>query len=770
MNQRHIVIALIILAIIFSSLLIMFIDIARAYSDTITITIDPKLFYINNTEYKGEIEITISTSYNFYSYHYVVCKNNNSIEVDLTRPLNDYRRYYNEIFSSSEKVGEIHVPTLNIKLILYSRDGKIRQYRYVYDPLKYYLEYEKLDYPIAYNRSWNDPFKAFDGVEIYLSEENMELITIKDLGKPKKIIRDIGKIDIECNEDESVCEEIIPELQALFQSRYEPPEEWYTYISVDPEEFKNDVIKAMWERFATAYSIRTYLDKDEYDYLEAVQIAKSLYGYSIIPNSITIRLMYNYIGDLFELTPYYGLPIFVSWDEEERVLYKDLPVGAVNVSYKEQLPIEIELIASGTDFSGYYAGITFGLIPIHTRKNLENMHGMESILINPNVGPSIGYIVVPVEYMYYGSALIINISISSVVINDEEYWMIEPFFLPVPFYEKEVSYFNDIYITSSYNISELNDLIWSRNEVTIFNLMVTEDYPTPNSEFPRLIFEEHIATQDSSIGETTPGVVTGIILSLFNEVKGKILGYVAPGIGEYLSKITDIGYMEFNARSSTFDELFKVYRSTADDFNAHVEVIKYTLSDISNDYLPLMIMYKVVVDDIFEGYGGEGFHYEEVGDSVFSLIARDYAYAESTGTSESRSWFKYSLVVDGERSVSIDASISYSLYYDICTNGYVYLKTYIKVFKADDNTLVYSNVYTLFEKQCSEQPPDNPIPTSNGEVSGSKDIYCNLDLGEGEYYVIIEVVAYAESYYGYAYIDAHSDGYGVNIDLDIDLT
>jgi len=388
------------------------------------------------------------------------------------------------------------------------------------------------------------------------------------------------------------------------------------------------------------------------------------------------------------------------------------------------------------------------------------------------MGPTEGYIILPVKYSYLGSALIINITIGSAIIEDREYWVIDPFFLPIPFYIKECSYFDNMYVGRSFNQTQLYELTWTKVEKTVLETFVTERYPLPNPQEPSFIYEEHVLTSDSSIGETMPGIIASVILSLFNEAKNKILGSVAGQLGEWLARVTDVNYMVFNAYHSTFYASIKVIRSNIyEDYNAYIKIYKYTasiLAHASRNYTPLMLKYDVIVDDSLLDYGGSGMHQEEISDNPFTIVAKDYAYAESTSYNISRSWFKYFVLVNDSVELSLDIAFDYSLYYDICTDGYVYLKAFVKIYSAD--SLIHSDTITLFEKQYSESPPDTFIPTARGEVSGDKTYSYAVILEPGIYYIVIEVKAYAESHYGYTYIDAYSNNHGVDLSLDIDLS
>jgi len=248
-------------------------------------------------------------------------------------------------------------------------------YRYIYTPVKYYMDYKGLPHFVASNLSITDPLEAFNGVEIILNKDNLELIGRSDAGKVTRVISSTTSNNIEC--DDSVCTEIIPELESLYNSRETPPDPWYTYVDVEPPVYKDEAIHKIWRHFAIAYSTRYYFAKDTYEFLDVVQQAKIIFDQSTPINRTGIKLMSNYISELAQLESFLPPEVIVNWNEETKEIYMDLPVVAVNVTYRSNMSIQFSVVASVVNYNEYYSGLTIGLLPLYTNHHEIVYNGIQ---------------------------------------------------------------------------------------------------------------------------------------------------------------------------------------------------------------------------------------------------------------------------------------------------------------------------------------------------------------------------------------------------------
>ncbi len=138
-------------------------------NNTIVVVVDENIFQHSDRKVYVFLCITMPTPFNIYHYSYEINRSNNIVIVNLSKPFNDFRRYY----SSTNISGDYIFPTLTLELCIYTDNGSTKIYRYIYDPVIYYKRY--YDQREALEKAIEDPFKAFNGCKIYLSKNNRVL-------------------------------------------------------------------------------------------------------------------------------------------------------------------------------------------------------------------------------------------------------------------------------------------------------------------------------------------------------------------------------------------------------------------------------------------------------------------------------------------------------------------------------------------------------------------------------------------------------------------
>ncbi len=717
-------------------------------SNYVQIIVDKALL---NDSYKAYLFIVMPTPYNIYHYSFEVDSSNNVVRLDLDKPLSDFKKYY-ELHGY---LGDYIIPTLTINLLIYNNNGGLTVRRLVYDPLIYYLSKYGIE---AFNKAIRDPYSAFKGRKIYFNSRNT--YTVYTYKPSIKHINTIQNMIVSKSTDYFLV--LKPGLKPLYNSKDNPPDEWFQYINVKGGD-KEDVIKNLWNHFALQYSIIQYYNTEYYSLDYILEEVIPSFGHNIYPNTPTLILIENYLQDLASMM--YGDTIVIDWEEENREYTLELAIIGANVSYKYEQPIQVLIGAMGNSF--YYCGWVFNDIPIFEERHWGRLHGIQVASITPGT-PNTAYIVVPTRYKYLGSGLFINIKLDKAVVNGTEYWVIDPVFVPIPYYVKLISNFDKIYATRSYDPELLENLTWSKSIVKIFSSTVTGNYPQPDSNLPQRIYSRHI--KDENLMVEKPGIVTSVakwfLFTTLKYVMGRLLSNSSL-LGYLLDTAANIGYMEFSAKSTTLDTELLIGRISFDNLFANMDVYMATLNTVNESgYTPLMIMYNITIDKPYI-LSGVGIHRESIRDIVEHSVGL-YAYAEAMQSNYSESMFIYKLVLSNNTNITLCIEqINGELEYNIYPSGKVILEMKIDLYSEDGRRL-YHDEKILFGKTIINNSSPLPIH-SLINITNIKAPTVTSAL-EGVFYLVISFKAIAESYGGYTYLDIYYDNRGLEAVILIELS
>ncbi|WFO75073.1 hypothetical protein J4526_08370 [Desulfurococcaceae archaeon MEX13E-LK6-19] len=764
---------------------------AREYRVTIYIS-ENVLKTAENSDLAGTVSVYMNTPIRLYTYVFHLNKTNKVITLDLTEPLMKWRDFYLKKAKILEKVGERPLPTLSMFFILVDDHGNNYIGSYRYSPMEYYLS-KGLKYREAFYAAARDPFEAFankvvvvNKVYLFKLRHHSKNTTSEASTATKLTLPEFSKPNITVSIRESGNNKAVNLLQAKYCSSYtigycsftntssdpraqilaknlnNTPNTWYVHVKNAPAPY---MIDRLWTTFAFRLSTTYYFEKqifskDYVTWFATINLHPGLWTLDEYIHQLAINIFYHVSPPQFR---------WKSVIESKEVLI-DMPYIAANVTYISKKPVAFTIDAIEGKDAIKISGVAFNGIILVQNAFQTTKIANKTTSITPRDTDCFRAIAVPTLYRIEGDGIFVNYTISIVNINGKEYWKLTPFFTFIPLINKLYSDLSNIKVLTSSSIDKelLYNITWSGEYRTVFYSRVTEGYPRI-SEDDILHFTILSTVSSNTRLSSYMGVGESIWLNLaILLLNGILAGIVSEAeIPIWLSAVAQFSYAEFTAYGSM--AVFRLFgvRSVDTDFTALVRIDKLTLPLlVHDDYLPLIVVYRVVVDDTAHitplSFGGSGIHYEDLENGI--MKAKAVAIAPYSSTSSS--WLKYKILVNvsGEYQLIIPIQYSYDYGFTSSNNrspqGSVYLEEKILIVDEYGNT-IYSWTITLLSEEQPPQPPNIPTPLtfSIKEYLFTK----NITLEAGTYYLIIKTIAHANAQNGEAYIDAYSNGYYVQV-------
>ncbi len=599
LGKIHVVTLLIL--IIVMSLAVYFVytaSLANAQQYCVTLIIDPKNFNMRSN-FSYVINIYMVTPDKLHTYLFVANNSKTSkLHVDLTAALMEWRRFYDEEKGLLQKLSTRPLPTLTVFMTIYDDEGNNYIANFVYTPFDYYYKYKKMKYTDAFNLAYTNPYEAFKDVDIYVIPSKP--VMIHEGGKPAVIS---SKDLMIAEEDKNTSLKmstfklvyslgdtftaVKPELEELYNSRYQAPSTWFQRVEGAPSE---EAVDEIWYEFAIRYSRVYYYAKDVYTRDEVVSIASEYLHTGVYS-------MDEYIYWLGTLVGYYTL----SWKDslEQQYFTWDLPIIGVNVTYNAQKLLDFQITASITKWTQHLTGFSYKGYLVFGKIHQTMITEGNYTIIQPTDEKTTAFLYIPVTYRLLGDGIFIDFTLKEAIINGKEYWVVDPVFAIVPLYTEIGKNIDKMHCSRNYNPYLLENITWNGISYTIFEDYVTTIYPIVYSNSPGIFFEDKMKPAGQNLG-TRAGLITSIYYNWASKSIDATLSIKElPKTASWILSViaSDFSFMEFNAHKAAINLILFGFRESLYNDTSYVTIKKLTIQQFPfNDYYrPLMIMYYINV-------------------------------------------------------------------------------------------------------------------------------------------------------------------------------